>query len=113
MPRKLPKVLCKPKAETKWQQDDAQSVADETERNTTVRKVSNVENPNRQSLTHHRKPKDTPKTTPNMTKKSQKSQLKRERTTVLLRSKMASLRTILLRKKSAAMVMKKKARSQK
>jgi hypothetical protein len=74
-----------------------------------VRKVNKVENPNRQSLTHHRKPNETPNTTPNMTKKSQNNQLKRERTTVLLKSKIASLRIILLRKKSTARLIEKKA----
>ena len=84
-------------------------LADETERNTIVRKVNSVGNPKRQSLTHHRKPIEIPKTTPNITKKSQKDQLKRERTTVLLRLKITSLRINLLTKKSTARVIEKKA----
>jgi hypothetical protein len=60
-------------------------------------------------LTHHRNPNEMPKRTPKITKKSQKSQLKRERTTVLLTSKIMSLRMTLLRKKSTARLMEKKA----
>jgi hypothetical protein len=84
------------------------NLADETERNTTVRKVSKVAKPKRQSLTHHKNPNVAPKTTPRMRKRNQKTQLKRERTTVRLSTKIGSLRMILLRKKS---IMKLTAKS--
>jgi hypothetical protein len=51
----------------------------------------------------------TPNPAPKRRKASQKIQLKRDRTTVLLRTKIGSLRTTKLRKKSTAIVVKKSA----
>jgi hypothetical protein len=70
---------------------------DDTERNTSARRVNTAEKPKRQSLSHHHKPHKTPMTTPRIIKTSQRTQQKRESATVLLRTKMGSrLRTSLL-----------------
>src|SRR3990170_1881316 len=59
-------------------------------RNTTVRRVTNVAKPSRQSLTHHATPNIAPTMTPKAMKKNQKIHPNSERTTVLLKTKMGS-----------------------
>jgi hypothetical protein len=82
---------------------------EETKVNTTVRRVIKVANPRRQSLAHQIEPKTTLKPVPIMMKINQKTQLKRERTNILLRTKRASLRITLLTTKSTPKVTAKRA----
>lgn len=82
---------------------------EETDVRTTVRRLTDTANPKRQNLIHHIESNKSPKITPEIIKNNQKIQLKRERTTVLLRTNIGSLRTTLLKNKSKKKVTTKRA----
>jgi hypothetical protein len=59
---------------------------EDVELNTIKRKINTAENPKRQSLTTHGKPKNRATVPPTKMNKSHKTQQKRERAAVLLKS---------------------------